>query len=71
VKIRFLATVPSQSPDFPFTAGQTIDMPELTRDVRAALVDGRAVRLDEPEAAVMGAPPDVAVQARPKGRGAR
>lgn len=62
MKIRFLQTTESGQPGFPFRAGQVIDVPRLTSEMRAWLtVPAGGIALaevlkDEPEAAVM--PPE-------------
>lgn len=59
MRIRFLQTTPSASPDHPFQPGQTIEVSKLTQEMRSWLksADGhqpRAVLLkDEPERAVV------------------
>ena len=75
MRIRFLQTTPSLNPDVPFRAGQVIDVPKLTAEMRAWFIAPAAGRLamaeliDETslEAAMIG-PPEQAVQARAKGR---
>lgn len=55
--IRFVRTVDSDAPGFPFRMGQIIDVPTLTERMRACLRDGSAVLLhDVPERAVVAAP---------------
>jgi hypothetical protein len=72
VRVRFLQTTPSASPDFPFQAGQVITLSRLTPEIRQWLNDARAVLLDdEPEAAALGDAPQQAVEPRPRRRGAR
>jgi hypothetical protein len=38
MKIRFLGTTTSSTPGYPFQAGQVIDVPALTDEIRAWLV---------------------------------
>lgn len=71
MKLRFMQTTASDSPEYPFQAGQIIEVPGLTRTMRGWLRDGWAVLVDEPEAAVMGAAPERATVARPRARGKR
>jgi hypothetical protein len=47
VRVRFLQTTPSASPDFPFQAGQVITLSRLTPEIRQWLNDARAVLLDD------------------------
>lgn len=49
MRIRFLQTVPSENPHFPFQAGQTIVVSRPTKAITAALGDGRAVVLPDPD----------------------
>lgn len=69
MRIRFLQTCPSESPDAPFQPGQVIDIAHPSRAL-LALVDGVnavAVAVDESERAV--APEDEQPEpARAKGR---
>jgi hypothetical protein len=53
VKIRFRQTTPSSHPEFPFQAGQVIDVPRLTPAIRQWLRDAFAEVVPEiPDAAV-------------------
>jgi hypothetical protein len=72
VKIRFLQTTPSERLDFPFQAGQIIEVPRLTAQLREWIAREHAVVVeDEPEAAVLGAPAEVAALPGGKPRGRR
>jgi hypothetical protein len=52
--IRFLATTPSDAPEFPFQPGQEIPVPEVTDRVARWLRDGLAVVVrEEPELATV------------------
>ena len=54
MQIRFLQTTPSENPDFPFLAGQVINVTAPTRFL-LSLVDGvraEVVRTDETERAI-------------------
>jgi hypothetical protein len=52
--IRFLRTTASESPDYPFQAGQTIAVAKLTAEMRAWLKNGDAeVVKDAPELATV------------------
>ena len=73
MRIRFLQTTPSDSPDAPFQAGQTIEVATLTAAMRAWLTPVRdglplAVLLPEAPEAAMLEPAERAVQPRSKGR---
>jgi hypothetical protein len=72
MRIRFLHTTASSNPHYPFQAGQIIEVPELTREMRNWLKSGGAEVLPEiePEAAVVGAD-ERAVEAKPRARGTR
>ena len=53
MKIRFRQTTPSSHPEFPFQAGQIIEVPRLTPAIRQWLRDASAEVVPEsPEAAV-------------------
>ncbi len=72
MRLRFLHTVPSDNPHFPFQPGQILEMPRLTSEMRHWLREGWASLLPEPaEAAVLDDPPEMATVSRPKGRGSR
>jgi hypothetical protein len=45
--IRFLQTVPSENPEFPFQAGQVISLPVLPSYLRDHIKAGRAVLVTE------------------------
>jgi hypothetical protein len=49
MRVKFLQTTPSDNPDFPFQAGQVIDITSVTAPIRAALKTGSAVILANPE----------------------
>lgn len=50
MKIRFLQATESAAPGFPFQAGQVIDVPSLTPELRTALKTNRAeVVREEPQ----------------------
>ncbi len=52
--IRFLATTPSDAPDFPFLAGQEIPVPSVTERVARWIREGLAVVVrEEPELAIV------------------
>lgn len=56
MRIKFLQTTPSRAPEYPFRAGQTIEVAGLTPEVRAWLESGLVeVLKDEPEAATVAA----------------
>lgn len=70
MRVKFLRTVPSGSPDFPFQAGQIIVLPKLTAEVRQWLADEAAVLLaDEPETAMFREALNDAMLPRGKARG--
>ncbi len=73
MRIRFAQTLPSANPDFPVQVGQVINVPHLTPEMRGWLETGGAVLLDPPEAeaAVLGAPAEMATVSRPRAKGAR
>lgn len=57
MRLKFLQTAPSASPDAPFLAGQVIDVTTLTPEMRAALTvqpDGSVLAILLPEAADAG-----------------
>lgn len=55
MRLRFLDTVPSDHPSYPFLAGQIIAVDRLTPLMRRWLLDGRARLLDpEVELATIG-----------------
>lgn len=69
--IKFLQTTPSENPDFPFQAGQIVDLP-MTKRVQQWIADGFAVVVvPEREKAVLGAPEETATESRPRGKGSR
>lgn len=47
MRLKFLQTVESSAPGFPFQAGQTIHVSKLTAEMRQWVKDGRAVVLPE------------------------
>jgi hypothetical protein len=55
MQIRFLQTCASDNPDYPFMAGQVIDVPALSRLLQSHVFTGLAefVREDETECAVV------------------
>ncbi len=59
------------NPEAPFQPGQTIVVPKLTAEMRRWVTDGLAALVEEPEAAVLGDPPEMATVGRSKGRGSR
>ncbi len=64
--LRFLDTLPSSNPDFPFQPGQIIHLPRLTPEMQRWVKDGRAQLIrEEPELATV-APVERAVQPRGK-----
>lgn len=68
MRIRFMQTTPSACPDAPFQAGQVIEAPSLTHEIRAWIKEGSAIVLPEaPEAAMVGSS-ERAVQPRAKAR---
>jgi hypothetical protein len=69
MRIRFLQTTPSMNPTFPFQAGQIIEVPKLTAEMRGWLANGSAHLLkDEPETAVVGTGPEHATLPPAKAR---
>lgn len=72
MRIRFLDVWASASPEFPFRAGQVIDIDTPTASMLAALDAGKAeaLRDDEPEMAVVGGGEEKAVIRRPRKRDA-
>ncbi len=65
MQIRFLQTTQSDRPEFPFQAGQVINLPSLTTEARGWLMTGMAVLVKAPvetaveesrEHAVVGGP---------------
>lgn len=57
MKLRFLDTVPSSNPDYPFTLGQVIEVSRLTPEMRGWVKAGRAELVsEEPELATVSAP---------------
>ncbi len=72
MRIRFLRTVPSMAPEYPFEAGQIVVLPKLTAEIRTWVKNGDAVILpDPPEAAALGPPPETAVESDARTRGSR
>ena len=69
MRLKFLQTTTSDNPNFPFQAGQVVDVADLSPSMRAALETGSAVLVSDPgpEAAVVSAP-ERAVLPRAKGR---
>jgi hypothetical protein len=69
MRLKFLQTTPSDNPNFPFQAGQVVDVDELSPSMRAAIASGAAVLVfaPGPEAAVV-ALSERAVLPRAKGR---
>jgi hypothetical protein len=63
MRVKFLHTTPSDSPEAPFQAGQIIDIP-ISKQVRTWIQEGSAVALDEPRE-------EAAVLERPRARGSR
>lgn len=73
MRIKFLQTTPSDSPDAPFQAGQVIEVATLTAAMRAWLTPVRdglpmAELVREAPEAAMVAPAERAVQPRAKAR---
>lgn len=57
MRVRFLHTTPSSSPEFPFQAGQIIPVEGLTKAVKRWIESGFAeVVREEPELATMRVP---------------
>ena len=52
MRIKFLESCPSDSPEYPFQAGQIIDVDEPSPHVLGLVASGRAIRLDIDERAV-------------------
>lgn len=72
MRIRFLRVTPSANPDYPFLAGQIIELGELTSEAERWIEHGVAIVLPEgPEMAVMGGPSEVATEPRPRAKGRR
>jgi hypothetical protein len=69
MRLKFLHTIPSDNPHFPFMAGQVVDVEQLSPSMRAALETGAAIIVSDPgpEAAVVGAS-ERAVLPRARGR---
>lgn len=59
--LKFLHTTPSQNPDFPFQAGQRIEVPKLTPEMRGWIKDGFAVLVGEEIATAVVEPTERAV----------
>ena len=70
--IKFLQTTPSDNPDFPFQAGQIVDLP-MSKRVQQWITDGFAVVIApaREEKTVLGGPEETATETRPKSRGSR
>lgn len=73
MKIRFLGTTPSSRPEYPFQAGQVIEVAELTDEIRGWLVTQpngyrQAEVVDAPLQTASVTAPDRAVQPRAKAR---
>lgn len=65
MKIRFLHTTPSARPEYPFQAGQVIEVEKQTAEIRGWLKENRAEIVKEtPEAAVVGTAGEYAVPSR-------
>lgn len=47
MRIKFIQTTPSDSPDYPFVPGQVIDVEKMTRVIRQWVADGAAFVLAE------------------------
>lgn len=71
MRVRFLHLTASAAPEYPFRAGQIIEVHELSPQMRAWLREARIEILPDEELATMGAPVEVAVVKRAKSRGAR
>jgi hypothetical protein len=70
--LKFLETVPSECPEFPFQAGQVITVKRLTAELKRWIARGAAVVLeDDPETAALGEPLEQATEPRPRPRGPR
>lgn len=68
MQLRFLETLPSSNPGYPFQPGQTISLPRLSAEMQRWVREGRAELLkDEPEQTVEIAP-ERAVTQRSKGK---
>ena len=67
MRIKLLQMLPSDRPEFPFQAGQTIEVEHLTPEMRAWIASGAAELLAEsPEAAVVGDSAERAVMPKAK-----
>jgi hypothetical protein len=71
MRLKCLQTLPSLSPDVPFQAGQVLTLPTLTPEMRQWVADGRAIVLEDDEAAALGPAPEMAAIGSAKLRGRR
>ena len=72
MRLKFLQTLPSASPDAPFQAGQIIDVPQVWPELRRWIEDKLvAVIATEEEAAVSRDTYERAIMPSPKPRGRR
>lgn len=68
MKVRFLRTLASSNPEYPFQPGQIIVVPKLTLEMKGWLRDGAIQILPEPDEAAVVAAPERAVVPPAKGR---